>query len=188
MKQKIISAYTKPFFELAQESSLIEEVGEELDCLNQLFVKHPEQFRFFISSVEDSDLQYKLMKDILVRFKFQNITRNLVLLVLKNKRFNLFFEIKSFFFHLKSLNQNILEGEVFGTQELLSDEHEQITQFLEKKFNSKVKLNYFEDKTLLGGLTIKIAGHTLNGSMVDSLDQMETQVLKSCQTAITKTT
>ena len=51
---------------------------------------------------------------------------------------------------------NELKAEIKSAKELTQDEIKKITKELSDNFNSKIKLNYNHDESLIGGLKIQI--------------------------------
>ena len=71
------------------------------------------------------------------------------------------------------------KAEVQSAKELTSDEINKITDDLAKKFSSKMKLNYKHDKSLIGGLIVKIGSTMIDTSIQNKLKKIENRRIEA---------
>ena len=64
-------------------------------------------------------------------------------------------------------------------KELSIDEINKITEDLAKNFSSKMKLNYKYDKSLIGGLIVKIGSTMIDSSIKNKLQQIENRMIEA---------
>ena len=71
------------------------------------------------------------------------------------------------------------EKGTFGSKELSSDEISKITEELTKNFNSKIKLNYKHDESLIGGLVVQVGSTMVDTSIRNKLQQIENRMIEA---------
>ena len=106
----------------------------------------------------------------------QNI-KNFFELLVDNSRVVFFEEILQQFHNLANEHNKILEAKILSAFELLDNQKDSIKQRLEKKFNKRVVLSCIVDKTLIGGVTISIGDHVIDGSIKRNLESLKNSIL-----------
>ena len=72
-----------------------------------------------------------------------------------------------------------IKAEIRSAKELSSEEIKKITEDLVQNFSSKMKLNYKYDKSLIGGLIIKIGSTMIDTSIKNKLQQIENRMIEA---------
>ena len=72
-----------------------------------------------------------------------------------------------------------LKAEIKSAKELSSVEISNITEELSNNFDSKIKLNYKHDKSLIGGLVVQVGSTMVDSSIKNKLQQIENRMIEA---------
>ena len=72
-----------------------------------------------------------------------------------------------------------LKAELKSAKELSNEEIAKITEELTKNFNSKIKLNYKHDESLIGGLVVQVGSTMVDNSIKNKLQQIENRMIEA---------
>ena len=166
-------------YELAKEDSVIEEIENQSISILKL-IDDSEDFKSLIKDPTNSvnDLQNVISK-------FSNLYRLNILL----SKFLGFLILKRRFFYLKSILQDFIDtcskkrgevkAELVSSKELSKDQIDKIKNELSQNFNSKIKLDYKFDKSLIGGLIIQVGSIMVDTSIKNKLQQIENKMIEA---------
>ena len=82
-------------------------------------------------------------------------------------------------FKICSVKRGEIKAEIQSAKELSNDEINKIAEDLAKNFSSKMKLNYKYDKSLIGGLVIKVGSTMIDTSIKNKLQQIENRMIEA---------
>ena len=72
-----------------------------------------------------------------------------------------------------------VKAELISSKELSNDQIDKIKNDLSKNFNSKIKLDYKFDKSLIGGLIIQVGSIMVDTSIKNKLQQIENKMIEA---------
>ena len=81
------------------------------------------------------------------------------------------------FIEICSKKRGEIKAEIQSAKELTSEDINKITEDLTRNFSSKIKLNYKYDKSLIGGLIVKIGSTMIDTSIKNKLQQIENRMI-----------
>jgi F-type H+-transporting ATPase subunit delta len=100
-----------------------------------------------------------------------------------------FLVIKRRFFYVEQILKSFIEtcsnkrgelkAEIKSAKELSSVEISNITEELSNNFDSKIKLNYKHDKSLIGGLVVQVGSTMVDSSIKNKLQQIENRMIEA---------
>ena len=99
--------------------------------------------------------------------------------MVKKRRFFYLEKILKSFIEICSEKRGEVKAEIQSGKELSNEEIKKITEDLVKNFSSKMKLNYKYDKSLIGGLIIKIGSTMVDTSIKNKLQQIENRMIEA---------
>ena len=170
--------YSLALFELAEESNLLIEIEDQalslLNLINQSdgfcnFVKDP--------TINQEDL-LKAINTIVENNKLNTLFKNFLNFLIKKRRFFFIERILKSFIETCSRKRGELKAELRSAKNLSSDEITKITELLTKNFNSKIRLNYKYDESLIGGLVIQVGSTMIDNSIKNKLQQIENTMIE----------
>lgn len=177
----IIDKYSKAIFKLAKKSNLIEDFAADLDSFCSRF---PKKFLKEIANpaipktalvgiVEDIGQKLSLRKEVIIFLS----------LVAKARRINLINPIYQKFLKLVKKEQNILDVQLYSTDNLNKDQLNNIEAFLKQKYlDKKFNISNIVKKDILGGIMIKIGSVVIDSTIKNQLSN----IINDCKLTINK--
>jgi len=120
-----------------------------------------------------------VIKKISENYKIDNLLKNFMIFLVKKRRFFYLEKILKTFIEICSEKRGEIKAEIKSAKELSNDEINKITDDLTKNFSSKMKLNYKYDKSLIGGLVIKVGSTMVDTSIKNKLQQIENRMIEA---------
>ena len=171
--------YSLALFELAEESNLLIEIEDQaLSLLN--LINQSDDFCNFVKdpTINQEDL-LKAINTIVENNKLNILFKNFLNFLIKKRRFFFIERILKSFIETCSRKRGELKAELRSAKNLSSDEITKITELLTKNFNSKIKLNYIYDESLIGGLVIQVGSTMIDNSIKNKLQQIENTMIEA---------
>lgn len=103
---------------------------------------------------------------------FKKKVENFVRLLSERKRLLALPDIQELFHDLMLHDQGILNVQVFSAFTLDDAQKKKLELSLEKKFNSKIQMDYKSDPSLIGGTVIRAGAWVLDGSVRGKLERL----------------
>lgn len=135
------------------------------------------QFKeIMLSPVVDTKIKKQIIQKIL--FEVPDVFVNFIKLLIDKNRINIFFMIYNQYKIIKNKKNNIIQIIIYSPQNLDDEQLKSIGEKYKKSFN----MNDFEtkliiDKTLLGGICIKIGDIFIDASLKNMLNKTKKDVL-----------
>ena len=170
--------YSLALFELAEESNLLIEIEDQaLSLLN--LINQSDDFCNFVKdpTINQEDLS-KAINTIVENNKLNTLFKNFLNFLIKKRRFFFIERILKSFIETCSKKRGELKAELRSAKNLSSDEITKITELLTKNFNSKIRLNYKYDESLIGGLVIQVGSTMIDNSIKNKLQQIENTMIE----------
>ena len=173
------SRYSLALYELAYESNLLESVEDQSSSILSL-ISSSKEFSNLIKdpTISQQDL-LKITSNLSDNYNFAKILKNFLSFLIIKRRFFYVGQILKSFINTCSKKRGELKAELRSAKELSSDEITKITDELTKNFNSKIKLNYKYDKSLIGGLIVQVGSTMVDTSIKNKLQQIENRMIEA---------
>ena len=171
--------YSLAFFELAEESNLLIEIEDQaLSLLN--LINQSDDFCNFVKdpTINQEDL-LKAINTIVENNKLNALFKNFLNFLIQKRRFFFIESILESFIETCSIKRGELKAELKSAKNLSNDEITKITELLTKNFNSKIRLNYKYDESLIGGLVIQVGSTMIDNSIKNKLQQIENKMIEA---------
>ena len=171
--------YSLALFELSEENNLLNQIeghsSSMLDLINQSkdfcnLIKDP--------TINQEDLS-KIINKISESNKFDKLFINFLNFLIQKRRFFYIERILKSFIETCSRKRGELKAELRSAKNLSNDEISEITDVLTKNFNSKIKLNYEHDESLIGGLVVQVGSTMVDTSIKNKLQQIENRMIEA---------
>ena len=131
-------------------------------------IKHPQ-----ISTRKKKEIFINIFKD-----KIDEELLSFLLILIEKKRIS---HIRKKLDQMKEIyleKHNTLEAVVKSAVPLLDEEVNQLKGKIETKYNKKIQMKLVVDKTLLGGLYVRVGDDVIDGTVKSKLDEMKEIMLK----------
>ena len=170
--------YSLALYELSKESSLLTQIEKQCSSVLAL-INSSEDFRNLIKdpTTKKDDL-LKVMISISETYKFEILFQNFLNFLIKKRRFFFLEKILNSFIEICSRKRGEIKAELKSAKELSNGEILKISEELTKNFNSKIKLSYIYDKSLIGGLVLQVGSTMVDTSIKNKLQQIENRMLE----------
>ena len=171
--------YSLALFELSEENNLLSQIEDQSSSVLNLINKS-EDFSSLIKdpTTNQEDLS-KVINKIAENNKFENLFKNFLNFLIQKRRFFFIERILKSFIEICSRKRGELKAELKSAKELSSNEITKITEELTKNFNSKIKLNYKHDESLIGGLVVQVGSTMVDTSIKNKLQQIENRMIEA---------
>lgn len=178
-KIKLVQSYSKAYYSLAIDQSCIKEILQDCTNLLALFAKDTAALLLFAPQTSSVKKQKKVLQLVFDKTSFHTITKNFLSLLVENKRFFLVEDIVHFMFFLQDQHNKVLKGNVVSVAPLSDSEKEQLKASLVDQFKANISLEYKEDSSLAEGFIVRIAGHTLNTSFNNKMNNLNKHIKRN---------
>ena len=170
--------YSLALYELASENNVLTQVeGQSLSILN--LISSSKDFSNLIKDPTNSQEDLlKVIDSISNDNKFESLLKNFLSFLITKRRFFYVEQILNNFIETCSKKRGELKAELKSAKKLSSDEISEITEGLAKNFNSKIKLNYKHDESLIGGLVVQVESTMVDTSIKNKLQQIENRMIE----------
>jgi F-type H+-transporting ATPase subunit delta len=171
--------YSLALFELSEESNLLNQIEDQaLSMLN--LINQSGDFSNLIKdpTINQEDLS-KVINKIIENNKFDTLFKNFLNFLVQKRRFFFIERILKSFIETCSRKRGELKAELRSAKNLSNDEITKIKELLTKNFNSKIKLNYKYDESLIGGLIVQVGSTMVDTSIKNKLQQIENRMIEA---------
>ena len=171
--------YSLALYELSNESKSLDEVENQSSAILNLF-NSSKEFKELVKNptVIKDDLIF-VIKKISENYKIDNLLNNFMVFLVNKRRFFYLEKILNNFIEICSKKRGEVKAEIKSAKELSNDEIKKITEDLTKNFSFKIKLNYKHDKSLIGGLIVKVGSTMVDTSIKNKLQQIENKMIEA---------
>jgi F-type H+-transporting ATPase subunit delta len=105
--------------------------------------------------------------------------KNFLSFLIIKRRFFYVQQILNSFIEICSKKRGELKAEIRSAKKLTQEEITKITDELSKNFNSKIKLNYNHEQSLIGGLVVQVGSTMIDTSIKNKLKQIENRMIEA---------
>ena len=164
--------YSSALFELAELGGVLDKVSDELDSIAKLLDYSQDLNGVMKSPVISKEDQKVVMTEILDRLNIGDLRVNFISIVLQNRRLAVLPSmIADFQLRLSERRGQIL-AEVTAPNTLSKNQMKDITQTIKKATGKQVSIREIVDKTILGGLIVKVGSRMFDNSLRTKLNKL----------------
>jgi len=170
--------YSLALYELSSEANSLEVVEQHTFSILNLISSSQDFNNFIKDPTENQENLILVINKISESFKIDDLLKNFLIFLVKKRRFFYLEKILKSFIEICSSKRGEIKAEIKSAKELSNDEINKIAEDLAKNFSSKMKLNYKHDKSLIGGLIVKIGSTMIDTSIKNKLQQIENRMIE----------
>ena len=171
--------YSLALFELSEENNLLSQIEDQSSSMLKLI----NQSNDFCNLIKDPTIRQedlsKVINQIVENNKFDILFKNFLNFLIQKRRFFFIQRILKSFIEICLRKRGELKAELKSAKKLSSDEITKIIDELTKNFNSKIKLNYKHDESLIGGLVVQVGSSMVDSSIKNKLQQIENRMIEA---------
>ena len=171
--------YSLALYELASEASLLAQIEKNSSAFLTLISNNEEFDNLIKDPTASQDVLINIINKISENSKLEVLFKNFVSFLITKRRFFYIEKILRSFIEICSEKRGELKAEIKSAKQLTQDEINKITKELSNNFNSKIKLNYEHDQSLIGGLVVQVGSTMIDTSIKNKLQQIENRMVEA---------
>lgn len=164
--------YVKAFFPIAKENGNLEKILKELEYLCDLSTTSVD-FRMLLNSPVISYSKKEKIFNEIFKDKISEVTFNFIVLLVVKGREKLLKEIYQCFKILYNKEVGLIPFIVYTAKELTSDAKAKINKFVAEQTQLKPLAEYVIDKSVVGGMKIRIEDWVYDATIHNQLKRLE---------------
>jgi F-type H+-transporting ATPase subunit delta len=162
--------YAEATFKAALEKNTLGATADSLRLLAA--IARDEQMRFVLGNPKVSPREKKELFAAIGGGRLDDISRNLLSVLIDNHRDELIGEIAVQLDELKREYERVLKARITSAQPLDDGQRNDIVAALERRYGKKVEVELDVDPELLGGARVQVGDQVIHASVRDALAQM----------------
>ncbi|MFC3886422.1 F0F1 ATP synthase subunit delta [Bacillus songklensis] len=175
-KHLVAKRYALALFQLAQEQNAVNEFEEQLLVIKKVF----EENRELLVVLKHPKVSFE-QKQALLKEAFSTLLpqiQNTLSLLLERHRIGIVIEMVSDFVELANESKGTAEATVYSVRPLTENEGQALSEsFARKVGRQSLKIQNIVDKSLIGGVKLRIGNRIYDGSVSGKLERIQRQLL-----------
>ena len=168
--------YARSLLELAQERSLAEPIGQELEQIAQVLESNP-TFREFLKDPGIGADERTAVLDRVLRSRVNPLLGNFLGVLNLHGRLRLLEEISTAYGELLEKILGKVEVDVTVARRLTPDELEQVRQRVGSALKKDAVVHQYVDESIVGGLVLRVGDKLVDASVRSQLEAIRRQFL-----------
>ena len=173
------NSYSQALFELANESNSANDIENQVSSILELFRNSKDIKEFIKDPTNKIKDQLKIINAISDKFKFNELLKKFLGLVVTKRKFFYIEKILNDFLFICSNARGEIQAELTVAKNLNENEINNIKNELTTTFGTKIKLNHKYDPSLIGGLIIKVGSTMIDTSIKSKLQKIEKKMIEA---------
>lgn len=164
--------YALALFELALEKKALDRVAKDLETIAGLIEESPEFAELIRNPLLDEATQAKAVDAIAKKAEFHGLTRHFLGVLAENRRLSVLARITRAFARIVAEHKGEITAEVTSAEPLSTAQQKALKAKLEKSLGQDIAFAAKVDKSLLGGLVVKVGSKLIDDSLKTKLDSL----------------
>ncbi len=170
-EQKVSYRYAKAIIDAAKNDNLIEEIRDNFEALISMIIQSKDLKNLIMSPLVQVNKKKMIFEEIL-KGKTSPLFLNFLLLITEKRRENLIFVINDEFYKIYNASHNILPITITTANALDSNLSDTIITKLNEWTEKNVVPTYLVDKSIKGGIKVKIEDWVFDASLKTKLQSL----------------
>ena len=171
----IANRYAEALFQLSEEENITKEIYNELHDVVEVIKNNKELDNVLKSPLVAKNEKTQLI-EALFNNKINNNLKNFLKILVEKGRISSLKSIELTFKELLNDKHNIIEGTVISAIALTEKQVKELEEKLSKKYNKNVTLENKVDKSVLGGVLVRLGNTEIDGTIKTRLDGLKNQL------------
>jgi len=173
IRSRVAKRYAKALLSLGQEDGKFQEYGKNLVDFSGFFDANKELRGILTSPAFVVSDRKKILNDILAKSDYSETVKNFLNLLLDKNRMDAIREVSSYYENLMDEVSHIARVDVITPKPLREDAARSLEKVLEEMTSKKIRMEMKEDKSLVGGLVVKIGDLVFDGSIKAQIEGLK---------------
>lgn len=170
--------YANALFNVAREIDSLDKIGDDFKLVVDL-VNKEENLKQFINHPQVTNEDKKNVLKELVEGRISKELINFLYILIDKKRFKNIQEICNVFIQKTNEEKNLAVVNVKTATDLTENHLKAIKNTISKKINKNIELNVEKDKSIIGGLVLRIGDRVIDGSISYQLKTLEKELKRT---------
>lgn len=172
----VAKRYAVALFQIAQEQNLLDQIEEEIRVIKEVFSNNQDLVTFLTHPKVSSEQKKSFLKEVLSNTSIQ--VQNTIALMNDRHRTDAIAAMATEFIELTNEFKSVAEAQVYSVRPLTEAEREAISaSFAEKVGKKTLRIENIVDRSILGGIKLRIGNRIFDGSVSGKLERLEQQLL-----------
>jgi F-type H+-transporting ATPase subunit delta len=171
--------YARAIFELGSESGQLDRLTQEIADFAASFQQTVELRRALENPVLDEPLRERVLRQVARHSQFSPLGTNALLVLLKRRRLGDLPVIAKRLRTLADEKNGVCRAKIVSAGSLPESYVSQLKQRLESVVGKRIIVEQEEDRSLIGGVLVRVGDNTFDGSIKGRLEELERRLLAS---------
>jgi F-type H+-transporting ATPase subunit delta len=173
----IAAPYARAFADAVAEAHLnAREVQTQLDDFVAAWSVSADLREVFLDPSFPIDQKVALLDRLNARLEMGTLVRNFIAVLIQHDRLDVLNDVLAEYRSEMNRRLGISEVQVTTARPLAADERQGIEQNVAALTGTQVQATYYEDKSLLGGVVVRVGSTVYDGSVKGRLDRLKEQL------------
>ncbi|MEK8131685.1 F0F1 ATP synthase subunit delta [Paenibacillus filicis] len=168
----VAKRYAKALFEIAKEQQAEQQIEQELNAVLAAVQSNADFHRLLVHPALDADAKKKLVDDVFGG-SISDTVRNTIKLLVDNGRESQLVSLISYYTTISDEAAGKAKAVVYSPQALSEAEVKSIESTFTQVTSKQIRVESVIDKSLLGGIQIRIGDRLYDGSLSGKLKRLE---------------
>lgn len=170
----VTSRYATAFIELAEESRNVEKVEKDLKELAAMLSSSADLATLVHSPTANKAQQIKALTAIAEKAQFQDLTKNFLGVLVKNRRISALAQVIEAVHAGLSKRRGEITAEIQTAQDLTDKQLKDIQAALTKGLGQEVAIKARVEPSILGGMIVTVGSQMIDDSVARKLERLKT--------------
>tara|TARA_E500000081_G_scaffold83401_1_gene84682 strand:- start:153 stop:752 length:600 start_codon:yes stop_codon:yes gene_type:complete len=168
----ISERYSSALYELASDKKCVDDILDDFKKIEYVFKQSSELKKVIKSPLVNSEEKLNILLKIFSQTTMNQLTTIFLKVLDNNKRIpNLLTTILQFK-KINSEKRGDISADITSANELSDEEKNNITNQLKNSLGQKLSLNFDVDKTIIGGLIVKVGSKMIDTSIANKINKL----------------
>ncbi len=174
-----VGRYSLALYELAEESKEVSEIEKQVISLIDL-INNSKDLDFFIKNptIKKGE-QEKIIHQISEKFNLNQLLTKFLCYLISKRRFFYVEKILLDFIETCSKKRGEIKAELIAAKDMSKDEIKKLENDLGNSFESKIRLKFRKDPSLIGGLIVQVSSTMIDTSLKNKLQKIENNMIEA---------
>ncbi|RFU64253.1 F0F1 ATP synthase subunit delta [Bacillus sp. V59.32b] len=172
----VAKRYAVALFEIAKEQNLLDSIEEELRTVKEVFSTSNELETFLQHPKVSAEAKRQLIDEAFANLSSQ--VKNTLLLMTDRHRTDVISQMALEFIELANEEKSVAEALVYSVRPLTNSEREAVSSAFAAKVGKRtLRIENIVDRSVLGGIKLRIGNRIFDGSVSGKLERLERGLL-----------
>ncbi|WP_246893318.1 F0F1 ATP synthase subunit delta [Clostridioides difficile] len=169
----IANRYAEALFQLGEEENSTDVLFKELEKVVDMMTKVSKDFYKVLKSPLVSKSEKKNLVEIIFSKEVSSNIKNFLKVLVDKDRISYLDDIELAYKELLNKKNNVIAGVAISAIPMSETDIKELEVKLSNKYNKNVTIENVVDKTILGGVLVRIGNEQIDGTVKTRLDKMK---------------